>query len=87
MCPDHFQDIIPDSKYCYMVKADYQYGDGLSWGTAHGECNAYNSKLTSIHSEDEMNTIQEVLKGIAAKDVWIGLQADGNNYNNIIEYA
>ena len=79
MCPDDFQDIIPDSSYCYMIKDDYQNGNGLSWGNAHSECNAYNGKLASIHSDDEMNALQQALQG-ATKDVWIGLQADGNIY-------
>ena len=60
-----------------MIKADYQNGNGLSWGNAHSECNAYNAKLASVHSDDEMNGIQLALQGIATKDVWIGLQADG----------
>ena len=60
-----------------MIKADYQNGNGLSWGNAHSECNAYNAKLASVHSDEEMNGIQQALQGIATKDVWIGLQADG----------
>ena len=61
-----------------MIKDGYTNGDGLSWGNAHSECMAYSSKLTSIHSEDEMNALQQVMQGVATKDVWIGLQADGN---------
>ena len=79
LCPDNFEDILPDSQYCYMIKADYQNGNGLSWGNAHSECNAYNAKLASVHSDDEMNGIQQALQGIATKDVWIGLQADGKH--------
>ena len=61
-----------------MIKDDYTNGDGLSWGNAHSECMAYNSKLTSVHSVEEMDALQQVMQGVATKDVWIGLQADGN---------
>ena len=60
-----------------MIKADSPNRNGLSWGDAHSECNAYNAKLASVHSDDEMIGIQQALQGMATKDVWIGLQADG----------
>ena len=77
MCPDYFQDILPNSPYCYMIKSDYQRGDGLTWGDAQSECNAYHAKLASVHSEEEMTAITQALQGTATKDIWIGLQATG----------
>ena len=60
-----------------MIKSDFQRGEGLTWGDAESECNAYHSKLASVHSEEEMTAIQQALEGSATKDVWIGLQATG----------
>lgn len=80
MCPDHFQDLTPNSEHCWMIKADTEY-DGRSWGDAHTECFAYGANLASIHSDEEMFAITSALKDKKI-DVWVGLQAN-SKYNNI----
>ena len=86
MCPDNFQDLDPDSEYCYMISPDTNI---KSWGDAHSECFAYESTLASIHSDNGMSKIQSALQGKVA-DIWIGLQADGKHkyiyYLIIISY-
>lgn len=77
MCPDHFEDLTPNSEHCWMIKADTDH-DGKSWGDAHTECFAYHSNLASIHSDEEQLAIANALKDKSI-NVWIGLQADSKS--------
>ena len=78
ICPNGFDDLTPDSEYCYMITT-FPY-EVRTWGDAHAECNAYGSNLVSIHSDEVMTAIEDVIKD---KDVnvWIGLQADSKFSN------
>ena len=81
MCPDHFEDLTPNSEHCWMIKADPEVAE-KSWGDAHMECFAYGANLASIHSDEDMLAIADVLKDKTG-DVWIGLSSD-SKFNKIL---
>ena len=72
LCPDQFEDLNPDSNFCYMV------GNvaNISWGDADSTCFRYDSRLASIHDSEENFMIEQALIRIKT-DAWIGLQQDG----------
>ena len=82
-CPDNFEDLDPNSEYCYYISDN---NDLRSWGDAYGNCAYFGSSLASIHSDDAMVKIQNALNGRSA-DVWIGLQADGKYPTFIFYYT
>ena len=73
---------MPDSDYCYRVKADGVEADGKSWGDSNTECIAQGASLASIHSDLVQDAIYRIIK-TKPLDVWIGLQA---NSKIIYEY-
>ena len=74
-CPSEFEDLVPDSEYCYMVRADDASSHAKSWGDANTECISRASSLISIHGDGTQAGIYNKLKA-KSLDVWIGLQAN-----------
>ena len=72
LCPDQFEDLNPDSNFCYMI------GNvaNISWGDADSTCFRYDARLASIQDSEENVIIEQALLRIKT-GAWIGLQQDG----------
>jgi hypothetical protein len=72
LCPEVFQDLVPNSEFCYMISKVAN----VSWGDADSECMEYDSRLTSIHNMEENDIITDLFRNESI-DIWIGLQQNG----------
>ena len=72
LCQESFNDLVPDSKFCYMINNVANF----SWGDADMECMKYHSRLTSIHNMEENFEMTNFL-GNESVTIWIGLQQNG----------
>ena len=48
----------------------------VSWGDADRKCMEYDSRLTSIHNQEENDIITNLFRN-ESTDIWIGLQQNG----------
>ena len=81
LCPEVFQDLVPNSEFCYMIS---KVGN-VSWGDADRECMEYDSRLTSIHNQEENDIITNLFRNESI-DIWIGLQQNGTRSVEIYIY-
>ena len=74
-CPTGYDDLDPNSDYCYLVRARSVDQDGSSWGDANAKCIADGGSLASIHNDGGQEGIYNAVQQ-GSLDVWIGLQAN-----------
>jgi len=77
-CTEGFDDMIPDSDYCYKIKSKKDNGGNDAaelWSEAEMACREQGAQLASLHSEAETAAILLNWNPKSSDGLWIGLIA------------